>query len=88
MAWAYWFIGNGSEFSGKFAGPMGSSYQTRIDFRRLGKPIDNCYIETFNRLFLGGMSEALVVRVAERRQRDYRRLAEELQRELATLGSQ
>ncbi len=47
----YVFVDNGSEFSGRLMDLWAYHYGVRIDFSRLGKPTDNCHIETFNGSF-------------------------------------
>lgn len=42
------FVDNGSEFSGQLLDLWAYHHRAKIDFSRLGKPTDNCFIETFN----------------------------------------
>lgn len=42
------FVDNGSKFSGQLLDLWAYHHQAKIDFSRLGKPTDNCFIETFN----------------------------------------
>ena len=44
----YLFVDNGSEFSGRLLDLWAYHWKARIDFSRPGKPMDNCYVETFN----------------------------------------
>ncbi len=46
----YVFAGDGSEFTGRLMDMWAYHHQVRIDFRRRGKPTDNCHVETFNGL--------------------------------------
>ncbi len=45
------FVDNGSEFSGRLFDLWAYRNQNRIDFSRPGRPTDNCFVETCNRLF-------------------------------------
>lgn len=47
----YLFVDNGSEFSGRLLDLWAYHYHVRIDFSRPGKPVDNCFVETFNGSF-------------------------------------
>ncbi len=42
------FVDNGSEFSGQLLDLWAYHHQTKIDFSRLGRPTNNCFIEAFN----------------------------------------
>ncbi len=39
---------NGGEFSGRLLDLWAYHHEVRIDFSRPGKPVDNCFVETFN----------------------------------------
>ena len=45
----YLFVDNGSEFSGRLLDLWAYHHRARIDFSRPAKPVDNCFVETFNR---------------------------------------
>lgn len=45
------FVDNLSEFSGRLLDMWAYHSRAKIDFGRLGKPTDNCHIETFNGSF-------------------------------------
>lgn len=45
----YLFVDNGSEFSGRTLDLWAYHHRVRIDFSRPAKPVDNCFVETFNR---------------------------------------
>jgi putative transposase len=47
----YLFVDNGSEFAGRLLDLWAYHHQTRIDFSRSGKPIDNGHVESFNGSF-------------------------------------
>lgn len=47
----YLFVDNGSEFSGRLLDLWAYHHHVRIDFSRPGKPVDNCFVETFNGSF-------------------------------------
>jgi putative transposase len=51
QALSYLFVDNGSEFSGRLLDLWAHHHRVRVDFSRPGKPIDNCFIETFNGSF-------------------------------------
>ena len=45
------FVDNGSEFSGRVFDRWAYHRKATIDFSRLGKPTDNCFVESFNGSF-------------------------------------
>jgi putative transposase len=47
----YLFVDNGSEFSGRALDLWAYHHKARIDFSRPGRPVDNCFVETFNGSF-------------------------------------
>lgn len=48
---AYLVVNNGSEVSGRLLDLWAYHHQVRIDFSRPGKPVDKCFVETFNGSF-------------------------------------
>lgn len=42
------FVDNGSKFTGRMMDMLAYHHGVRLDFRRLGKPTDNRFVETFN----------------------------------------
>jgi putative transposase len=42
------FVDNGSEFSGRLMDLWAYHHGVRMDFSRPGKPVDNCFVESFN----------------------------------------
>jgi len=44
----YLFVDNGGEFSGRLLDLWAYHHKVRIDFSRPGKPVDNCFVESFN----------------------------------------
>lgn len=44
----YLFVDNCNELSGKMQDLWAYHHQTKIDFSRPGKPMDNCFRETYN----------------------------------------
>jgi len=41
-------VDNGSEFQSKALDAWADAHHVKLDFIRLGKPVDNCFIESFN----------------------------------------
>lgn len=48
---SYLIVDNGSEFAGHLLDLQAYQGKARTHFSRLGKPTDNCYVETFNGSF-------------------------------------